>query len=121
MRYRITNARTGGLVSDDAVLATSAVGRMKGLLGRKSMEPGEAIILRPASSIHTLFMRFPLDVIYLDSEHKVLKVVSNLVPFRFSATSRAQSVVEMASGSTRDLDLRVGDPLLLELIHPTMP
>ena len=113
MDYLITNSRTGQVVANPAVLASSPLMRMKGLLGRASMPVNEAIILRPASSIHTLFMRFALDVIYLDRDDKILKLVPNLVPFRFSAASKGHTVLEMASGATSALDLQPGDQLLM--------
>ena len=74
MQYRITNARTGQVVAGRAELAQSPLKRMKGLLGKKGLAPDEAIILRPASSIHTVFMRFAIDVIYVDRDNKVVKV-----------------------------------------------
>jgi hypothetical protein len=112
MRYVITNERTGEVVSGNAVLAANPLTRMKGLLGRSSMPSSEAIILRPASSIHTLFMRFGLDIIYVDRENQILKVVRDLAPFRFSSARGAMSVIEMAAGATGGHDLRAGDRLL---------
>jgi uncharacterized membrane protein (UPF0127 family) len=113
MRYEITHSRTGAVVAGNAVLADSPLSRMKGLLGRRSMPAGEAIILRPASSIHTLFMRFALDVIYLDREDTVVKVVPDLVPWRFSAAPGARTVIEMAAGATKGLGIESGDRLVL--------
>ena len=113
MDYVITNGRTGQVVAEKAVLASSPLMRMKGLLGRASMPPSEAIILRPASSIHTLFMRFALDVLYLDREDRIVKVVPNLVPYRFSAAKKAHTVLEMTSGATAGMDLQPGDQLLI--------
>jgi uncharacterized membrane protein (UPF0127 family) len=113
MRYTITHSRTGAVVAADAVLADSPLSRMKGLLGRRSMPANEAIILRPASSIHTLFMRFALDVIYLDREDTVVKVVPDLVPWRFSAASGGHTVIEMAAGATKGLGIEAGDRLVL--------
>ena len=118
MDYVITNARTGQLVAERAVLASNPWTRMKGLLGRASMPASEAIILRPAASIHTLFMRFALDIIYLDREDRVVKVVPNLVPYRFSAAKKAHTVLEMTSGATAGSDLQPGDQLLIEPARP---
>jgi uncharacterized membrane protein (UPF0127 family) len=118
MDYVITNARTGQMLVERAVLASSPWMRMRGLLGRASMPATEAIILRPASSIHTLFMRFALDVIYLDREDRVVKVVPNLVPYRFSAAKKAHTVLEMTSGATEGKDLQLGDHLLIEPPKP---
>ena len=77
------------------------------------MGPREALILRPASSIHTWFMRFALDIIYLDKESRIVKVVRNLVPFRFSSAGKTVTVIEMAGGATAKLGLEQGDELIL--------
>ena len=111
MDYEITNSRTGQVVAARAKMASAPLTRMKGLLGRRSMAPGEAIILRPAGSIHTLFMLFALDVVYLDSDDRVVKVVPDLVPWRFSAARKAHTTVEMAAGATAGMDLAPGDQL----------
>jgi len=116
MRYEIKNTRTGEVIAGEAVLASSPWARMRGLLGRASLPPGEAIILRPASSIHTAFMRFAIDVIFLDGEDRVLKVVRDLAPFRLSAARRSRSVIELAGGATRDADLQPGDALEMRFL-----
>ena len=114
MQYVLKNARTGQAIAENAILASSPLARMKGLLGKKTLPIKEAIILRPASSIHTHFMRFALDVIYLDRDDEIVKVVRNLVPWRFSAAKRAHTVIEMVAGAITDKDLRVGDRLLFD-------
>jgi hypothetical protein len=113
MRYEIRSERTGELVARDAYLADSPWSRMKGLLGKEGLEPGEAIILRPASSIHMLFMRFAIDVIYLNKQDEVVKLVRNLAPWRFSAARGAHSVIELAAGGLAGVALQPGDRLLL--------
>jgi uncharacterized protein len=113
MQYRITNARTGEVVAEHADLAQSPLKRMKGLLGKKGLALDEAIILRPASSIHTVFMRFAIDVIYVDRDNKVVKVVRDLVPYRFSAAKGAKTVIEMMTGATNATDLQPGDQLVM--------
>jgi len=113
MQYRIANSRTGQIVAEHAELAQSPLKRMKGLLGKKGLAPDEAIILRPASSIHTVFMRFAIDVIYIDRDNKVVKVVRDLVPYRFSAAKGAKTVIEMMTGATTTTDLQPGDQLTM--------
>jgi uncharacterized membrane protein (UPF0127 family) len=116
MRYEIKNTRTGQVVAADAFLAASPWARMRGLLGRASLPTGEAIILRPASSIHTAFMRFAIDVVFLDKDDRVLKVVRDLAPFRLSAARHARSVIEMAGGALKDVDLQAGDALEMRFL-----
>ncbi len=111
MRYKITNERTGQLVSADVNLANNPFSRMKGLLGRGSLRSGEAIILKPASSIHTAFMRFSIDVVFLNRDDEVVHLKPDLAPFRLGAAVGARSVIEMPAGRLSEIDLQVGDRL----------
>lgn len=83
---------------------------MKGLLGRNSLGRGEGLWIRPTNSVHTCFMRFPIDVVFLSREMKVLKVYERLAPWRFtSIVFRAHSVLELAAGDVCLAGIRVGD------------
>lgn len=86
---------------------------MVGLLGRSGLEPGKAIILRPSSSIHTAFMRFALDVLFIDRDGKVLKVVRDMKPFKLSSARGARDTIEMAAGALSS-DIEAGDTLRIE-------
>jgi uncharacterized membrane protein (UPF0127 family) len=87
---------------------------MKGLLGRRELPPGEGILLRPASSIHTAFMRFPIDVVFLDREGTVLKVEPALPAWRASSCRGSKAVIELAAGEAGRRGLKVGDRLQWE-------
>lgn len=113
-QFRLINQRTGNVVSARALEATNSLTRMRGLLGRATMVPDEALILRPASSIHTWFMRFAIDVIYLDKEMKVRKIVPRLAPFRLSWSPGAHCVIEMAAGALASQPVALADQLRLE-------
>ena len=84
---------------------------MRGLLGRRGLEPGEGLLLRPAASVHTFFMRFAIDVVFLDREQRVLKVVERLGPWRTSGCRGARAVVELAAGEAARAGFRVGERL----------
>jgi uncharacterized membrane protein (UPF0127 family) len=84
---------------------------MRGLLGRDGLEPDEGILLRPASSVHTFFMKFAIDVVFLDRDGGVLKVVSNLEPWRLAGARRSKAVLELPAGRSAEVDLRAGDEL----------
>ena len=84
---------------------------MKGLLGRRSLPPGEGILLRPASSIHTAFMRFPIDAVFLDREGTVLKVERELPAWRASACRGSKAVLELSAGEAERRGVEVGDRL----------
>ena len=85
---------------------------MRGLLGRSGLNEGEGILLRPAGSIHTFFMRFAIDVVFLDRDLVVVGIESSLGPWRTASRRGAKSVVELAAGECDRRGLRVGDLLL---------
>ena len=68
----------------------------------------------PASSLHMLFMRFAIDVVYVDREERVVKLVSEFKPWRFSAARGAHSAYELVAGTIANADIEVGDELILE-------
>jgi len=87
--------------------------RMRGLLGRRDLPVGEGLLLRPAPSIHTWFMRFPIDVLFLDADLRVLDVIPELEPWRVAARRGARAVLELPSGEAARRGVRTGDPLKL--------
>jgi hypothetical protein len=84
---------------------------MRGLLGRRGLESDEGILLRPAGSVHTAFMRFPIDVVFLDADLTVKRVVANLPPWRTAAARRARAVLELRAGEAARRSLEPGDTL----------
>ncbi len=85
-----------------------------GLLGRKELKKDEGLWIRPCGSVHTLLMRFPVDLIYLDSENHVVKTHTRLKPFKFSAGNRqTHSVLELPEGFLVRSHLAVGDRLVI--------
>lgn len=104
------------LVAENLILAESLSARMKGLLGRAALLEHEAMLLRPCRSIHMWFMRFPIDVIFLDQNLRVIKAVSNLKPWQLAiAPRRTHCVLEAAAGKIRQVNLSSGDQLTLDL------
>jgi uncharacterized protein len=95
-------------------VADHAVARMRGLLGRSNLSQGEGILLRPAGSIHTFFMRFPIDVVFLNEEDVVVKVVHRLSPWRAAGLKGARSVLELAAGEAESRGIEVGRTLDFE-------
>jgi uncharacterized membrane protein (UPF0127 family) len=87
---------------------------MRGLLGRRSLEPDEGILLRPAGSVHTFFMRFAIDVLFLDRELVVVGIEPELRPWRTSGRRGAKSVVELAAGECARRGVVVGDRLAVD-------
>lgn len=85
---------------------------MRGLLGRRSLAADEGLLIRPAGSIHMLFMRFAIDAVFCDRDLRVVAIRRDLRPWRFAAAKGARVVVELAEGSASAL--AVGDRLSLE-------
>jgi uncharacterized membrane protein (UPF0127 family) len=102
----------------DLRVADSFLARTRGLLGRKRLEPGEGLLIRGTSSVHTHFMRFAIDVVFLDRDGRVLKLSRELRPWRFAGSRGASDVVELPAGTCDRVDLREGVRLNLEERRP---
>ena len=90
--------------------------RMRGLLGRDGLEPDEGLLIERCSSIHMFFMRFPIDVAYLDADWRVVKKVARLAPWRLSGCWRASHTLELPAGALDVARLPLGSHLLLREI-----
>ena len=99
----------GQVVCESCRVPTTIRGRMRGLLGRSELPAGEGMLLRRVSAIHTLFMRFVIDAVFLDRDQVVVAIESQ-VPWRFTSQRRARAVLELAAGEARR-GLRVGERL----------
>jgi uncharacterized protein len=103
----------GSVVCERYRIADNFFSRMRGLLGRRDLPDDECLLIRPAGSIHTFFMRFPIDVLFLDRELQVLAVSSDLGPWRMAGQRGARVVVEMAAGQASKRGVQVGEQLTL--------
>jgi uncharacterized membrane protein (UPF0127 family) len=88
--------------------ADSFRSRLLGLLALPRLQPGEALVLKPCASVHTFFMGYAIDVVYLDRDDRVIKVVPALAPWRASACLGARATLELAAGEAERLQLRPG-------------
>jgi uncharacterized membrane protein (UPF0127 family) len=102
----------GSIVCERCVLADTALTRMRGLLGRRDLPSGEGILLKPASSVHMAFMRFAIDAVFLDRELRVVKIASDLRPWRAAGSRGAKAVLEIPAGEAGRRGLTVGDRLI---------
>src|SRR3989338_6251077 len=85
MRYlRIINLTRSAILAENAVIADSLFSRLRGLLGRDSLASSEGLILKPCDSIHTFFMRFPIDVVFVDKNNRVIRLYHSLKPWSLS-------------------------------------
>ena len=99
----------GRVVCERCVVADRAHRRMRGLLGRRGLRPGEGMVLRPAWNVHTAFMRFPIDVVFLDSDQVVVRLERAVAPWRTVSCRGAREVVELTAGECERRGLEVGD------------
>jgi uncharacterized protein len=96
-------------------LADNPFKRMKGLLGRRSLKDSEAMVIKPCNAIHTFFMRFPIDVLFVNKDNRVVKIIANLPPFRLSPICfTGQFVVELPAGTIQNTHTTLGDQLVIE-------
>jgi uncharacterized membrane protein (UPF0127 family) len=91
--------------------------RMRGLLGRDGLEAGEGMLIDPAPSVHMFFMRFPIDVVFLDRSKRVVKVVHQLRPWRAAGARKAVAALELPAGTAARAGLAEGAALTVEPVE----
>ncbi len=107
--FRLVNTRTEASVADVLMTAFDSASRTTGLLRHHSLPAGSALIIAPTSAIHTWFMKFSLDVLFVARDGRVLKACVNLRPWRMAMAFRAFAVVEMTAGSLAASGTQAGD------------
>jgi uncharacterized membrane protein (UPF0127 family) len=116
-RILVRNLTRNTELAGNAELAGSGAKRSKGLLGRKGLARGEGMWIVPCEAVHTFFMQFPIDLVYLDRKLRVKKIKGNVRPWRISACLAAHSVIELPAGTIRDTRTECGDTL--EILNAT--
>ena len=115
MPWQVTNVTRDRVLATRAVRAEGFWDRFRGLMMRRELPMGEGLHLVPCDSIHTFFMRIPIDVLFLDAEGRVLRLYEALPPWRTTLPSRAcKSVLELPIGTLRGSGTEVGDLLAFE-------
>jgi hypothetical protein len=108
----ITDAE-GNVICERCLVADRPHTRLRGLLGRSALAREEGLLLRPSPSIHTWFMRFPIDAVFLDADLRVIGVAPDLAPWRVAARRGARAVLELAAGEAARRRLTTGAALVL--------
>jgi uncharacterized protein len=119
VHLRIWNVTRKTELGASVELANHSAARRKGLLGRDSLLAGEGLWILPCQAVHTVGMRFPIDLVYLDRDLRVRKVRSNVYPWRLSACVSAHSVLELAPGTIQETRTNRGDQL--KISSPAAP
>jgi|SRR5580658_6867759 uncharacterized membrane protein (UPF0127 family) len=113
-RMRAVNGTRGTVLAASLEIADTAASRNKGLLSRDGLAPGGGLWIVPCQSVHTFFMRFPIDLVYLDSRKRVRKVRSAVGAGRISFCLTSQSVIELPAGTVLETQTQAGDTLMIE-------
>jgi uncharacterized membrane protein (UPF0127 family) len=109
---KILNRSKNTFLAQDARIADSFFARMFGLLGKKELKSGEALIIKPCNSVHTFFMHFTIDVLFVDKDLRVVKSISAIKPFRLSAIyPKADLAIELPSGSIDSTRTAISDQI----------
>ena len=111
----IKNQTRGVVLAEKAEMADNIISRFFGLMGRATLPEGEGVVIAPCSGVHTMFMRFPIDVIYVNSEGKVVRIDEAMRPWRLGRIVRGSHyVVELPAGTAARLGTQVDDEIALE-------
>jgi uncharacterized protein len=117
LKLKITNTTRNTVLGDAIDLADTSAKRRTGLLKHQGLTPGEGLWIVPCESVHTFFMKFPIDLVYLGKDRKVRKVRHAVKPWRLSACPSAHSILELPAGAAAKTGTRAGDELAVETLE----
>lgn len=107
--FSLVNDRTGDPIVTELEIAVDSAARRKGLLGRDQLAESTGIVIAPTNAVHTFFMRFPIDIVFVTRAGRVVKVRSAVPARRIAIAIRAFAVIELAAGCAARKGLRAGD------------
>lgn len=114
---KIVNQRNGAVVAEYLRKANTFLTRLKGLLGSDVLHVNHGLWIIPCKSVHTVGMKYPIDVVFVDRKTRIKKLVSGLKPYRVCRSVKgAYSVIELPEGTIDKADLKRGDRLIIEEI-----
>ncbi len=110
----LVNVRTGSVIAEVVESALDSKSRRKGLLGRDSLADSHALVLAPCGSVHTIGMRFPIDVLFMNADGSVIKIVERMGAWRMAGSLQACITVELPTGSVQRHHVLTGDRLSIQ-------
>ena len=114
-KVRVVRAGDGRPLASRVDLALRGIQRLRGLIGRRPLEQGEALLLRPCSGVHTCFMGYPIDVLFLDDEGRVEAIRPELKPWRLTPVfAGVLATLELPAGTLAVAEVRPGDLLAFQ-------
>ena len=116
--WRLRNTRGGIVLAERVELAADSASRKRGLLGRDHLDEGHALVIVPCAAVHTYFMRFAIDVLFVRRDGRVVKCAHGVRPWRIALALTAHAVIEMPAGALRRSGTSRGDRLVFEPIPP---
>lgn len=111
---QILSRTRGNVVCEQTEIADTPWLRLRGLLGRDSLDPGHGMLIEPAPSIHSAFMRFEFDAVFLDRGLQVIKISERIPPWRARSAKHSRSVLELAAGEIERRGVQIGDILVVD-------
>lgn len=103
------------IISGHVDIADTSMKRLVGLLNKKSLSPQASLLITPCSQIHTCFMRFSIDCIFLNHENTVVHIIETMRPWKISKhISLSHKVLEMPAGTVSRMDISIGDCLIFK-------
>ena|SRR5258708_4986290 len=114
LKLRVSNRTKSLVLADRADIADTSAKRRTGLLKHQGLDRGEGLWIAPCEGVHTFGMKFPIDVLFLTRQKKVLKVRANMVRGRIAMSLRAHSVLELPAGTAEATGTSAGDELEFE-------
>ena len=109
----LINQRTRRPIAGAVELADTRKARRRGLLGRDHLDADAALMLSPCVAIHTAFMQFPIDLVFVDGDGRAVRTASHVQPWRIAVELRARAVIELPAGRLDACDVQAGDRLYL--------
>ncbi len=119
--YVLRNERTGVILATAIEPAFDSRRRRKGLLGRTGLDPDAAMILAPCGTVHTFFMQFAIDVVFVRRDGTIVKICPDLKPWRTAFAWGALAAIEFSAGGAARRDVERGDSLVIEPPTPHGP
>jgi len=117
LKVLVRNHTRNTILGDAVELADTSETRRVGLLKHERLEPGSGLWIVPCESVHTFFMKFPIDLVYLDKQRKVRKVRHAVPAWRLSACLTAHSILELPAGTAEKSGTLPGDELVMEKLN----
>lgn len=114
LKVQVRNQTRGTVLGQEVDVADTSTKRRTGLLKHERLEKGTGLWIDPCESVHTFFMKFPIDLVYIDKHGKVRKVRNAVPPWRLSACLTAHSILELPAGTAAETGTQVGDDLAID-------